>query len=163
MQTVPATPLKVAATQFQGDEKEYPFYLHIFMNDLLSYGRGASQPWLQGSPDGMTTISWQTWVEINPKTAQQLGVRDEDEGDGRVEYEWVSGISQIHPAILLPASWEPNAKCENVSPGVRQVAEKIVGMTIKSPFPKSHLSRVPWMIQLCERIAAGSIKWSNEA
>src|SRR5262249_3029738 len=56
----------------------YPFYLHIFMNDLLSDGRGASQPWLQGSPDGMTTLSWQTWVEINPKTAQSLGVKDGD-------------------------------------------------------------------------------------
>ncbi len=71
-------PLNVAPTPFQGDEKEYPFYLHIFMNDLLSDGRGASQPWLQGSPDGMTTVSWQTWVEINPKTAQQLGVQDGD-------------------------------------------------------------------------------------
>jgi anaerobic selenocysteine-containing dehydrogenase len=68
--------LKVSPTQFQGDEKEYSFYLHIFMNDLLSDGRGANQPWLQGSPDGMTTMSWQTWVEINPKTAQQLGVQD---------------------------------------------------------------------------------------
>ena len=70
--------LKVSPAQFQGDEKEFPFYLRIFMNELLSDGRGASLPWLQGSPDGMTTMSWQTWVEINPKTAQQLGVQDGD-------------------------------------------------------------------------------------
>jgi anaerobic selenocysteine-containing dehydrogenase len=77
-QTAAPVPLKVAATTFQGDEATYPFFLHIFMNDLLSDGRGASQPWLQGSPDGMTTISWQTWVEINPRTAQSLGVQDGD-------------------------------------------------------------------------------------
>jgi anaerobic selenocysteine-containing dehydrogenase len=26
----------------------------------------------------MTTISWQTWVELNPETAGELGVRDGD-------------------------------------------------------------------------------------
>lgn len=63
---------------FQGDEKEYPYFLHLFMNELLSDGRGASQPWLQGSPASMTTIAWQTWVELHPATAQKLGVQDGD-------------------------------------------------------------------------------------
>lgn len=76
--TMTMPPLQVAPAQYQGDEKTYPYYLHIFMNDLLSDGSGASIPWLQGSPDGMTTEAWQTWVEINPKTAQQIGVQDGD-------------------------------------------------------------------------------------
>ncbi len=71
-------PITVSPTQFQGDEKEYPYYLHLFMNELLSDGRGANQPWLQGSPASMTTIAWQTWVEIHPSTAQKLGVQDGD-------------------------------------------------------------------------------------
>lgn len=75
---VSPAPLNVSPTQYQGDEKTYPFYLHIFMNGLLGDGSGASIPWLQGSPDGMTTMMWQTWVEINPKTAEQLGVQDGD-------------------------------------------------------------------------------------
>ncbi len=35
-------------------------------------------PWLQGAPDPMTTIAWQTWVEINPQTAKELGVKNGD-------------------------------------------------------------------------------------
>ncbi len=66
--------LQVASPKFQGSETDYPFYLHIYLSDLVSDGRGASQPWLQGSPDPMTTIAWQSWVEMHPTTAQKLGV-----------------------------------------------------------------------------------------
>jgi anaerobic selenocysteine-containing dehydrogenase len=71
-------PVQAQARQFQGDEQAYPYFLHLYMSNLLSDGRGADQPWLQGSPDPMTTVAWQTWVEIHPQTAQQLGVGDGD-------------------------------------------------------------------------------------
>ena len=45
---------------------------------MLGDGRGASQSWLQGSPDPMTTMSWQTWDALNPETAAKLGVKDGD-------------------------------------------------------------------------------------
>jgi anaerobic selenocysteine-containing dehydrogenase len=70
--------LKVPPAQFVGDEKEYPYFLHLYLSDFLSDGRGASQSWLQGVPDPMTTIAWQTWVELNPATAQKLGVQNGD-------------------------------------------------------------------------------------
>jgi anaerobic selenocysteine-containing dehydrogenase len=98
-QTAAPAPLQVSPAQFQGHEKEYPFYLHIFMNDLLSDGRGASQPWLQGSPDGMTTMSWQTWVEINPATAQQLGVQDGDMVKVTSPHGEVEALVYTFPAI----------------------------------------------------------------
>ncbi len=75
---IPAQPGALSPAQFNGAVQEYPLYLHIFMSDLLSDGRGASQPWLQGSPDVNTSISWQTWVELNPVTAQQLGLQQGD-------------------------------------------------------------------------------------
>jgi len=68
----------VSAAEFQGNEGEYPYFLHLYLSPLLGDGSGASQPWLQGTPDPMTTISWQTWVEINPITADELGL---DNGD----------------------------------------------------------------------------------
>jgi anaerobic selenocysteine-containing dehydrogenase len=71
-------PVQAQARQSQGDAQEYPYFLHLYMSDFLSDGRGASQPWLQGAPDPMTTVAWQTWVEIHPRTAQQLGVGDGD-------------------------------------------------------------------------------------
>jgi anaerobic selenocysteine-containing dehydrogenase len=71
-------PVQVTAPQFQGSEQEYPYFLHLYMTAFLSDGRGASLPWLQGSPDPMTTLAWQTWVEMHPATAQKLGVQDGD-------------------------------------------------------------------------------------
>lgn len=73
-----STTIQVSPPNFQGDEQTYPYFLHLYLSDLLSDGRGANQPWLQGSPDPMTTISWQTWVELNPLTAQKLGVQEGD-------------------------------------------------------------------------------------
>jgi anaerobic selenocysteine-containing dehydrogenase len=70
--------IQVTPPEFQGDEQEYPYFLHLYLSDLLNDGRGANQPWLQGSPDPMTTISWQTWVELHPDTARKLGVKDGD-------------------------------------------------------------------------------------
>jgi anaerobic selenocysteine-containing dehydrogenase len=71
-------PVAVSPAAFQGDEKEYPYFLHLYLSVLLSDGSGASLPWLQGAPDPLTTISWQTWVELNPETAQELGVENGD-------------------------------------------------------------------------------------
>ncbi|HSR32997.1 MAG TPA: molybdopterin dinucleotide binding domain-containing protein [Anaerolineae bacterium] len=70
--------IEVAPPAYQGSEGEYPFFLYLYSSALLSDGRGASQPWLQGSPDPMTTISWQTWVELHPETAEKLDVKDGD-------------------------------------------------------------------------------------
>jgi anaerobic selenocysteine-containing dehydrogenase len=71
-------PVEVSPTTFQGDETEYPYFLHPYLSVLLGGGSGANLPWLQGSPDPMTTIAWQTWVELNPKTADELGVVNGD-------------------------------------------------------------------------------------
>lgn len=77
-ETRPEKSHPLSPIRFPGDPQEYPYYLHLFMSNLLSDGRGASQPWLQGSPDANTTISWQTWVEINPATAEELGLKQGD-------------------------------------------------------------------------------------
>lgn len=71
-------PAAIGSPQIQGGAQDYPYYLHVFMSELLSDGRGASQPWLVGSPDPTTTLSWQTWVEIHPDTAKKIGVKDGD-------------------------------------------------------------------------------------
>jgi len=71
-------PLPVVAPQFEGNPDTYPFHLHIYPSLSLTDGRGANLPWLQETPDPMTTASWQTWVELNPETAHSLGVGDND-------------------------------------------------------------------------------------
>jgi molybdopterin-containing oxidoreductase family iron-sulfur binding subunit len=41
-------------------------------------GRHANLSWLQESPDPLTTVVWDSWVEIHPKTAAKLGIVEGD-------------------------------------------------------------------------------------
>ena len=61
-----------------GGEKEYPFYLIDYKLMTTAEGRGANQPFLQeifGSP---LKEKWDSWAEINPETAQKMGIQDGD-------------------------------------------------------------------------------------
>jgi molybdopterin-containing oxidoreductase family iron-sulfur binding subunit len=41
-------------------------------------GREANRPWLQELPDPITQVTWGSWVELNPETARNLGIRRGD-------------------------------------------------------------------------------------
>lgn len=71
-------PLPVVGPEFVGEPETFPYYLYPYSSGTLSDGRGANLPWLQETPDPMTTASWGTWVELNPETARSLGVGDGD-------------------------------------------------------------------------------------
>lgn len=66
------------SARFEGDEREYPFYLTLYPHSGFKDGTGANLPWLQELPDQMTSVVWGTWVEMNPKTAQGIGIKDGD-------------------------------------------------------------------------------------
>ena len=53
------------------------FHLVTFPTQMGD-GSGANRPWLQETPDPSTTVTWNTWVEINPVTAEELGLHDDD-------------------------------------------------------------------------------------
>ncbi len=61
-----------------GEEKEYPFHLHVFKTMALPGSRYANQPWLQAIVGSYVFERWETWVEMNPETAKRLGIADED-------------------------------------------------------------------------------------
>jgi anaerobic selenocysteine-containing dehydrogenase len=54
------------------------YYFLPYPIGKLGDGRGANRPWLQETPDSMTTVMWRSWVEINPSTAEQLGIANDD-------------------------------------------------------------------------------------
>jgi menaquinone reductase, molybdopterin-binding-like subunit len=91
--------LAAVAPQYQGDAGQYPFFLHLYLSDLLSDGRGANLPWLQASPDPLTSGSWQTLVEINPETASKIGVQDGDVVKVTSPYMEIEGYIYTYPAI----------------------------------------------------------------
>ena len=59
-------------------DAQYPLQLIPSVNASLRDGRHTNQPWLQESPDPLTTIVWDSWVEIHPKKAAELGIEEGD-------------------------------------------------------------------------------------
>jgi anaerobic selenocysteine-containing dehydrogenase len=64
--------------EFDGDASAYPYHLLPYPSPAFLDGSLAHLPWLQELPDPITTAMWSTWVEINPKTAERLGIRTGD-------------------------------------------------------------------------------------
>lgn len=61
-----------------GDQKGYPFHLHIFKTMAVTGSRNANQPWLSENFGPHLLERWITWVEINPHTAKELGISEGD-------------------------------------------------------------------------------------
>jgi anaerobic selenocysteine-containing dehydrogenase len=91
--------LTLAAPTFEGDPAEYPFHLQLYPSISLFDGRGANKSWLQETPDPMTTVAWQTWIEINPHTAERLGVKDNDVVRVSSPAGEVQAIVYVYPGI----------------------------------------------------------------
>ena len=103
-----------AQASFAGDAAEFPFVLHPYLSATLFDGRGANLPWLQELPDQMTSVVYGSWVELNPVTADELGIRDGD----LIEVESPAGRVRV-PALVFPG----------IAPGV-----------VAMPFGQGHLA-----------------------
>jgi anaerobic selenocysteine-containing dehydrogenase len=86
-----------ARPRFAGDEKQFPLHLQVYPSTAFHDGRGAPLPWLQQLPDPMSTVVWDSWIEINPTTAAGLGI---SQGD-LVEVASPRGTLRM-PAVLYP-------------------------------------------------------------
>ena len=63
---------------FDGPRGADVFYLLPFASTSLTDGRGAHLPWLQATPDPVTSATWLTWVEINVRVAEKMGINESD-------------------------------------------------------------------------------------
>jgi Fe-S-cluster-containing dehydrogenase component len=70
---VPATRAAAPIEQSSGN-----MYLVVYSHPMLGDGRGANKPWLQEIPDPVTKICWQTVAEMNPVTAEKMGLENGD-------------------------------------------------------------------------------------
>lgn len=76
--------------------KEY--HLITYPNQMGD-GSGANRPWLQETPSASTTVMWNSWVEINPLTAEKLGLKDDDIVTIKSAAGEVEAIVYQYPAI----------------------------------------------------------------
>ena len=66
--------LQLETTEFVGEGE---FFFLPYVSPTLG-ASGANIPWLQELADPTTTVMWNTWVELNPHTAEELGIEDDD-------------------------------------------------------------------------------------
>ncbi len=71
----PIPPVRAAAPIEQSSGN---MYLVVYPHPFLGEGRGANKPWLQEIPDPVTKICWQTVAEMNPATAEKMGLANGD-------------------------------------------------------------------------------------
>jgi molybdopterin-containing oxidoreductase family iron-sulfur binding subunit len=88
-------PLDVPAPRFGEGE----FHLVVYPHPILGDGAGANRPWLQETPEPMTTVMWNSWVEVNPETAHELGLRHDDIVEIRSPYGRVYAAVYVYPGI----------------------------------------------------------------
>ncbi|MBI2320681.1 MAG: molybdopterin-dependent oxidoreductase [Chloroflexi bacterium] len=77
----PQVPTQPAPATFDGDAQQYPLHLLPFPSNALYDGSLAHLPLLQALDDPISTITWATWVEVNPQTAHDLGLIGDQEAD----------------------------------------------------------------------------------
>jgi len=87
----------------------YPLRLLTYRLATRPLGGARSQPWLLEQPAAHVRAGWESWVEIHPKTAAALGVKDGD----RVVLESAKGTllleARLYPGmredvVLVPLS-----------------------------------------------------------
>ncbi len=61
-----------------GDETLYDFEIHPYVIPVLSHLHHTNEPWLQDITGFHLYESWHTWVEINPKDAQEQGIQEKE-------------------------------------------------------------------------------------
>jgi anaerobic selenocysteine-containing dehydrogenase len=93
-------PLSSTMASFDGSGD---FYLFPFMSPILGDGTGANKPWLQETPDPTTTVMWNSWVEINPATADYLGIKDDD------VVKVISSMGEIEAVVYRYPAIRPDA------------------------------------------------------
>jgi anaerobic selenocysteine-containing dehydrogenase len=103
-------PSAMQGPEFDGAEKDFPLHFLPYPSQMLLDGSLAHLPWLQETPDPVSTAMWGTWVEINPRTAAQMGIRLGD----------LVEVTSQHGSLRAPALISPGIAPDAVAMPVGQ-------------------------------------------
>ena len=110
---LPALPSR-APSVASADPQRYPFHLVPFEGIGIGAGQYAHLPWAQSAPDPITSAAWDSWVELNPHTAEEMGLKNND----IVIVESATGRSIRVPLYINPAT-PPNVASVPMGQGHR--------------------------------------------
>ena len=92
-------------------------HLVLFPHHLVLDGRHANRPWAQEIPEPVSTNTWGTWAEINPETAHEIGLGDNDEvtvqtDNGSLSVPWFGspGIRKDTVAVVMGNGHEASGR-----------------------------------------------------
>ena len=123
------------------------FYLVPFLSNSLLDGRGAHLPWLQAAPDPLTTVTWQTWIEINAHEAQDMGLKEGDEVVVRSTEGFIRALVYPHPGTPPGVVSVPMG--QGHTPGIEYATrdQEVRGanpMTILAPLTDEETGSLAW-------------------
>ena len=96
--------------QFDGDAAQYPSHLIPYASLNFYDGSLAHLPWLQEMPDPMTSGMWCSWVEINERKAEELGIHQGD----------ILEVTSTQGSLRAPAFLSPGIAPEAIAIPVGQ-------------------------------------------
>ena len=83
---------------FAGFGGEGTLHLAPFSHNTIQDGELAHLPWLQATPDPVTSVTWQTWMEINDTTANRYGIREGDVVRIESSQGSIRAVAYLNPA-----------------------------------------------------------------
>jgi len=78
--------------------------LLVYPSSRFGDGKHADRPWLQELPDPVSKMAWHAWVEVNPSTAESMGLRTGD----------VVRVRSPHGVIEAPLWAYPGIRADTV-------------------------------------------------
>ena len=106
---------------FRGPTGGNVFYLVPFLSNSMLDGRGGHLPWLQATPDPLSTVAWTTWVEINSGRAKEMGIKEGDLVSVVSREGSIEAVAYPHPAVPLQVVGIPLG--QGRSPGLHYVSK----------------------------------------
>ncbi len=124
-------------------------YLAPFSHNTLQDGANAHLPWLQAAPDPVTSMTWQTWIELNDATARRFGIRQGDVV--RIE----SSQGSIRAVAFLTPATPPEVAAIPFGGGRRH------GSPWATDRPATESSNVAEILEPTRVAGAGSPAWAG--
>jgi anaerobic selenocysteine-containing dehydrogenase/Fe-S-cluster-containing dehydrogenase component len=131
--TAKPTPVEVPSPSLEGDANGY--VLLAFPSHRMYDGRGGTRAWLQETPDPMTSVAWDAWVEIAEETARSLGIARGD----------VVKVTSPHGAIEVPAYPRPglHPRAVAIPIGHRYATYHVPRYVGATPTPQNPVALLP--------------------
>jgi menaquinone reductase, molybdopterin-binding-like subunit len=143
-----------AAPEFAGSAGDFPFHFLPYPSQSFGDGSLAHLPWLQELPDVLTSAMWSSWVEIHPKTAEQLGIQQGD------LVEITSQQGSVRAAAVLSPGIAPDLVAMPVGQGHENFGRFATGrgtnpLSILAPAADKETGSLAWAATRVKLVRAG--------